>query len=233
MAGARQYPARWEADVVLRDGAPVHVRPIRPDDAPRIDALHRRLSAQTVYFRFFSPLSTLPPKMLERFVNVDYHDRMALVALLGDEVVAVARYDRLERPGGEGDDAEVAFLVDDAHQGRGLGTLLLEHLAVVAREEGIARFVADTLPENTRMLRVFREAGFGDERRFSDGVVRVVFSITPTEASLAATEERDRHAVARSVHRLLHPRSVAVVGANRRRGTVGRLLLDRLLRSEF
>ncbi len=233
MAEPRPYPTRWEADVVLRDGATVHVRPIRPDDARRIEALHRRLSAETVYFRFFSPLSTLPPHLLARLVNVDYHNEMALVAELGDEVVAVAHYVRLHGTLLAGDEAEVAFLVDDAHQGRGLGTLLLEHLAVVAREEGIARFVADTLPDNTKMLRIFHEAGFGDERRFADGVVRVAFRIEPTDASLAAVDERERHATARSVRRLLHPESVAVVGANRRRGTVGRALLDRLLSSGF
>src|SRR3954466_15694522 len=118
------YPARFASDVVLSDGGTVHVRPTLPPDAPAIEALHSRLSAETVYLRFFTPLPRLSPQLLQRFVNVDYADRMALVAELGDDIVGVPRYDRL--PGTA--EAEVAFVVDDAHQGRGLGSLLLEHL---------------------------------------------------------------------------------------------------------
>lgn len=230
---APEYPERWEWDAVLRDGGTVHVRPIRPTDGPAIQALHGRLSAETIYFRFFSPVTTLSSRMLERFVNVDYLDRLALVAVLGDDIIAVGRYERLPSHAGEGDDAEVAFLVDDAHQGRGLGTLLLEQLAVFARAAGIARFVADTLPDNSRMLRVFHEAGFDDERTFADGVVRVVFPIRPTEASLARAQDREREATARSVRRLLSPRSVAVVGASRTAGTLGHQLVRNLLASGF
>jgi acyl-CoA synthetase (NDP forming)/GNAT superfamily N-acetyltransferase len=227
------YPSRWEADVVTRDGATVHVRPIRPSDGLRITALHSRLSAETIYFRFFSPMTTLSSKMLERFINVDYVDRLALVALLGDDIVAVGRYERLPSSGDEGDEAEVAFLVDDAHQGRGLGTTLLEHLAVAAREAGITRFVADTLADNRRMLRMFHEAGFDDHRTFADGVVRVVFPITSTEASRSLSHHREREAAARSVRRLLAPRSIALVGASRKTGSLGRELLAQLLSGDF
>jgi acyl-CoA synthetase (NDP forming)/GNAT superfamily N-acetyltransferase len=219
--------------VVLRDGSTVHLRPIRPSDADRIRALHGRLSAETIYFRFFSPLATLSPKMLDRFVHVDYVDRFALIALLADDIVAVGRYERLPSGAGLGGDAEVAFLVDDAHQGRGIATVLLEYLAARAAEVGITRFLADTLPENTRMLRVFHEAGFDDQRTFADGVVRVVFSIQPTEASVAASHQREREAAARSVRRILAPRSVAVIGASRERGSLGNELLRRLLQSGF
>ena len=227
------YPSGWESDVVLRDGGTVHVRPIRPSDGPGIRALHGRLSPETIYFRFLSPLPTLSPKLLERFVRVDYVDRMALVALLGGEIIAVGRYERLPSLAGPGDQAEVAFLVDDAHQGRGLGTVLLEQLAALARAAGITRFVADTLPDNSRMLRVFHEAGFDDQRTFADGVVRVAFDIQPTAASVAASQERERLATARSVRRLLAPRSVAVVGASRRPGTLGHELLRVLLAGAF
>ncbi|HZQ27113.1 MAG TPA: GNAT family N-acetyltransferase [Acidimicrobiales bacterium] len=224
------YPAQWEADVVMADGGTVHVRPIRPDDADRLRSLHQRLSAETIYLRFFSPIPTLSDAMVERFTNVDYVDRMALVAELGEDLVGVARYDRL----GEGaTTAEVAFVIDDAHQGRGLGTLLLEHLAATAREAGIHEFVADTLPGNNRMLNVFRAAGFGDERHLSDGVVRVRFRIDPTEASVSAMHDRERHAAARSVQRLLAPRSIAVIGASRTGGTLGHEVLRNLVRGGF
>jgi acetyl coenzyme A synthetase (ADP forming)-like protein len=236
-ARAAGYPSRWEADVVVADGGTVHVRPIKPSDAAALRALHERLSPETVYFRFFTALPHLAPAMLERFVNVDYVNRMALVAELGDELIGVARYDRL--PGGSppegsaGPDAEVAFTVDDAHQGRGIGTILLEHLAVVARDNGIARFVADTLPNNQRMLRVFHDAGFAEERAYADGVVRVAFPIEPTDASLTAMDDRERQAAARSVERLLRPRSVAVVGAGRHPGGVGHQVLRNLLDGGF
>ncbi|MGH8919763.1 MAG: GNAT family N-acetyltransferase, partial [Actinomycetes bacterium] len=223
------YPARWEADAVLADGGTVLVRPIKASDGPGIVALHRRLSEETVYLRFFSALPELSPALLDRFTNVDYVDRMALVALLGPDIVAVARYDRT--PGS--DQAEVAFVVDDAHQGRGLATLLLEHLAAAAGEAGIRHFVADTLPHNRRMLGVFQDAGWKAERSFAEGVVRVSFPIEPTEGSAAAMHERERRAAAASVARLLRPRTIAVIGASRRPGSVGQVLFRNLLAGGF
>jgi acyl-CoA synthetase (NDP forming)/GNAT superfamily N-acetyltransferase len=223
------YPGRFEADVVLSDGGTVHVRPIRSDDDARLESLHSRLSAETVYLRFFSPMPRLSPELVQRFVNVDYEDRMALVAVLGDELISVARYDRL--PGTR--DAEVAFVVDDAHQGRGVATLLLEHLALAARENGIERFVAETLPQNRRMLDVFRSAGFGDERSFGDGVVAVSFHIDPTPESALAAERREHVASKKSVERLLAPRSIAVVGASRDPASIGNAIFRHLLAGGF
>ena len=244
------YPPRWESDVVLSDGGTVHVRPIRPSDAGALVALHHRMSAESIYLRFFSPMPTLSPATVQRFVNVDYVDRLALVAELGEQIIAIARYDRLARPptatdtparwsdelaGGiaGGASAEVAFIVDDAHQGRGIATILLEHLAAAAKDAGIARFVGDTLPENKRMLTVFRDAGFGIERAFADGVIRVAFDIEPTEASVAAMHEREHHAASRSIDRLLSPASVAVIGASRDPGAVGHRVLRNLLDGGF
>jgi acetyl coenzyme A synthetase (ADP forming)-like protein len=220
---------RWSHDVLLADGGTVHVRPITPEDGPRLVALHGRLSAETIYLRFFSPHPTLTPAEVRRFTHLDYDDRMAFVATLGDDIVAVARYDRL--PGT--DEAEVAFVVEDAHQGRGIGTLLLEHLAAYARTRGIRRFVADTLAHNRRMLNVFREAGYEEEVRLDGEVVRVTLSIEPTEAAEAAASERDRHATVRSVERLLAPRSIAVIGASRERGTIGHEIFRNLLAAGF
>jgi GNAT superfamily N-acetyltransferase len=124
---ASEYPAHWEADVVLRDGRPCHLRPIRPDDSARLVEFHSRLSAETIYFRFFAPYPELSERDVTRFVNVDYTDRVALVATEGGELIAVARFDRLNPR-----DAEVAFVVRDDHQSRGLGAVLLEHLAAAA-----------------------------------------------------------------------------------------------------
>jgi acyl-CoA synthetase (NDP forming)/GNAT superfamily N-acetyltransferase len=229
----RNYPARWESDVILSDGSTMHIRPIRPTDGAGIEALHQRLSPETIYFRFFTPLSKLSAKMLDRFINVDYVERLALIGQLGDDIIAVARYERLSSTWEGGPEAEVAFLVDDAHQGKGIGTVMLEHLTGAAKQAGIVRFVADTLAENQRMLRVFHDAGYNDERHFADGVVRVAFGIDPTEKSEAASHERERRAAARSVRRLLTPTSVAVIGASRHPGTLGHVLFTGILAGGF
>src|ERR1700681_4126433 len=143
-----------ETDVLLSDGTTARVRPICPPDGTALRALHARLSRETIMLRFFGPHPRLSDAEVERFTHVDGVDRVALVAERAGEIVAVARYDR--EPGS--DEAEVAFVVEDAFQGRGLATILLEHLASAARSFGIRRFVADTLSENFRMLGVFRDA---------------------------------------------------------------------------
>ncbi|HWS45677.1 MAG TPA: GNAT family N-acetyltransferase, partial [Acidimicrobiia bacterium] len=223
-----EYPAQWESDVVLTDGGTVRLRPVRPDDDQRLLALYERLSDESIYLRFFSPVPRPTAAQLERLTNVDYDHSLALVAELGDDLVAIARYDRVA-PG----EAEVAFTVDDAQQGRGLGTLLLEHLAVVARANGIHTFSADTLPGNTRMLNVFKDAGWTAERRFVEGTVHVRFSIEPTPTSVAAVEARESQAEAASIVRLLSPRSIAVVGASREPGTIGHEVFRNLLTYGF
>jgi len=228
-AAVAGYPAEWEADVVLADGGTVHIRPIRPDDGPALVAFHERLSADTIYLRFFSPKPVLTPRDVARFTHVDHDARVALVALLGGELIGVARYDRM--PGTS--EAEVAFVIEDHHQGRGLGTIFLEYLAAVAREHGITRFVADTLPQNVRMLDVFRTAGFTADQHYSEGVVRVTFDIEPTERSQEAMHARERTAAAQSIRRILEPRSVAVIGAGRERGTIGHEVFRNLISGGF
>src|SRR4051794_22622499 len=129
-------PPHWEADIVAADGGTVHLRPICPEDADGINGLMERSSDQTRYYRFFGPMKRLSEKDLHRFTHVDYVDRVAFVLVLGDQVIGVGRYDRLPDTA----EAEVAFLIEDAHQGRGLGSVLLEHLAAAGRERGIERF---------------------------------------------------------------------------------------------
>ncbi|MQA09118.1 MAG: GNAT family N-acetyltransferase [Pseudonocardiaceae bacterium] len=223
------YPRRWEADVVLSDGGTVHLRPITPDDKDAILAFHGRLSDRTRYFRYFGPYPRMPRRDLERFTNVDHHDRVAFVAMLGDDIVSVGRYERL----GESNQAEVAFVVEDAHQGRGLGSILLEHLAAAARERGLSSFVAEVLAENAQMVRVFREAGYQVSREIEEGVLHLEFAIDPTEESLAVARSREQAAEARSVHNLLHPRSVAVIGASTDPTKLGYAVLTNLLTADF
>ena len=214
---------------MLADGGTVHVRPITPDDADRLRAFHSRLSPDTVYLRFFSMVRTLSAREVERFTTVDHDERAAVVALLRDEIVGVVRYDKL--PGTT--DAEVAVVVEDAHQGRGLGSMLLEHLESAAQERHVERFVADVLPSNTRMIAVFRSAGFEIERHMEDGYVELVFPIRQTPASREVVRAREHRAEARSVARLLSPTTVAVIGASREPGTAGHEVFRTLLAHGF
>ena len=222
-------PAYWECDVVLADGGTVHVRPLGPEDGDRLVAFHAGLSDETVFLRFFSPKPTLSAGEVERFTHLDHHTRVALVAELGDRFVGVARYER-ERGT---DSAEVTFVVSDEHQGRGIGTVLLEHLAATARERGITRFVAQTIAHNRHMLGVLRSAGFAERTRIEGGVVHVELLIEPTDRAWAAVEEREHRSEAASVARVLTPRSVAVIGASRNPDTVGHQVFRNLLAGGF
>jgi acyl-CoA synthetase (NDP forming)/RimJ/RimL family protein N-acetyltransferase len=223
------YPAQWETHAVLNDGALVELRPIRPADRDLIDAFHKRQSPESIYFRFFRYRPELSANELDYFTQVDYRDRMAFVGLLGGELVAVARYERLT----DRDVAEVAFFVDDGHHGRGLATLLLEYLAAAARGRGLTGFTATVLPENYRMLGVFRRAGFDVSTRFDDGVIEVELDISVTAETSSAIASRQSRARTQSVARLLRPGSVAVVGASRRPGSVGHELLRNIRRGGF
>ena len=222
-------PAGWEGDVVLADGGTVHVRPIRRDDGERLVAFHARLSPESVYYRFFSPKPRLTDKEIEKFTTVDFVDRAALVAMLGDDVVAVARFDRW--PGT--DEAEVAFVVDDVHHGRGISTLLLEHLVAIAIERGIRRFTAEVLPDNRAMLAVFHRAGFEVTAHYASGIIDVSFDIDPTPHFVESVERREQRAESRSIARLVHPRSIAVIGASDRPGSIGRAVLRNLVTAGF
>ncbi|MHB9758286.1 bifunctional acetate--CoA ligase family protein/GNAT family N-acetyltransferase [Streptomyces sp. BYX5S] len=231
------YPAHWEADVVLRDGGTARIRPITTADAEHLTSFYEQVSDESKYYRFFAPYPRLSAKDVHRFTHHDYVDRVGLAATVGGEFIATVRYDRINAQGmpatAPADEAEVAFLVQDAHQGRGVASALLEHIAAVARERGIRRFAAEVLPANTKMIKVFRDAGYTQKRSFEDGVVRLEFDIEPTEASLAVQHAREQRAEARSVQRLLAPGSVAVIGVGRAAGGVGRSVLDNLKDAGF
>ena len=222
------YPQQWEADAVLGDGSVVHLRPITPDDEDRLRLFHSQLSPETVYYRFFAPYPELTDKDVRRFTHVDHVDRVGLVATVAGEIVGVGRYDRVSPT-----DAEIAFTVRDDYQGRGLGSVLLEHLAVAARERGFRRFVADVLPQNRRMTATFSRAGYRVAQELEDGVVKLAFEIEPTESVRTVMQAREQRAEALSVERFLRPRSVAVVGASRRTESLGNLMVRLLREGKF
>ncbi|GII54870.1 GNAT family N-acetyltransferase [Planotetraspora thailandica] len=224
-----RYPAHWEADVVLSDGGTAHLRPIRPDDAEPLRSFYSRLSEQSIFYRFFGPRPRLTDREIAWFTNVDYDNRVALIATIGTEMVAVVRYDRVTPE----DHAEVAFLVEDAHQGRGVASVLMEHLRAAARERGIRTFIADVLPGNHRMTGLFRQAGYTAESQFEDGVVRMTLDLATTETSREVRLAREHRSEARSIERLLKPESVAVIGASREPGGIGQAVLRNLLGADF
>ncbi|MFF4531135.1 GNAT family N-acetyltransferase [Streptomyces sp. NPDC001407] len=231
------YPTHWEADVVLRDGGTAQIRPITPDDAQRLVSFYEQVSDESKYYRFFAPYPRLSDRDVHRFTHHDYVDRVGLAATVGGEFIATVRYDRIGPRGlpssGPADEAEVAFLVQDAHQGRGVASALLEHIAAVARERSIRRFAAEVLPANTKMIKVFTDAGYTQKRSFEDGVVRLELDLEPTDRSLAVQRAREQRAEARSVHRLIAPGSVAVIGTGREPGGMGRTVLRNLLAGGF
>ncbi|WP_329402132.1 GNAT family N-acetyltransferase [Streptomyces melanogenes] len=231
------YPAHWEADVVLRDGGTARIRPIAADDAERLVSFYEQVSDESKYYRFFAPYPRLSAKDVHRFTHHDYVDRVGLAATVGGEFIATVRFDRINAQGrpasAPADEAEVAFLVQDAHQGRGVASALLEHIAEVARERGIRRFAAEVLPANNKMIKVFTDAGYQQKRSFEDGSVHLTLDLEPTAESLAVQRAREQRAEARSVQRLLAPGSVAVIGTGRAPGGVGRTVLRNLLGAGF
>ncbi|MBZ5741191.1 bifunctional acetate--CoA ligase family protein/GNAT family N-acetyltransferase [Nocardioides mangrovi] len=221
-------PSHWEADVLLRDGRTAHIRPIRPEDREVFTEFYARVSDQSKYYRFFSPMPRLSERDTERFIHVDNVARVAFVLTLQGRIIAVGRYDTI-KPG----EAEVAFLVEDQHQGRGIGQLLLEHLAQAGRERGVERFVAEVLPDNARMIQTFRDAGYKVVSEYDEGVLQLEFSIDPTDTAIGLTYQREHKAEAASIEKFFNPRSVAVIGASRRQETIGQALVRNLITGDF
>ncbi len=223
---ARQEAAGWEG--LTSDGHVVRVRPVTPADEEGLGRLAAGLSDRTVYLRFFSMNRHAAAKYLRALARHGDEDHDALVAEVGGLVVAVAGWDRTG-----GDEAEVALLVADDQQGRGIGMLLLEELRARAERCGIRRLVADTLPENRRMLDVFGSSGLHTERRTEQGVTRSVLDTTFDDGALMLVDEREAHAERASLAPLLAPRSVAVIGAGRRPDNVGHQVLRSIVEGRF
>lgn len=224
------YPTRYESDILLRDGSTLHLRPIRPGDFQPLIDFHKRLSPRSVYFRFFSPLPDLSEERARALANVDYNDTFALVGELAGRVVGVARYYRDQQARHR---AEVAFLIEDALQGRGIATRMLERLAEIAREKEITTFDAYVLGDNRKMMDVFLHTGFEVERRLEGGVFQVTFPITATPEFEEKVALRSQSAASASMKAFFEPRSVAVVGAGRKRGGIGAEVFHNLLAAGF
>jgi acetyl coenzyme A synthetase (ADP forming)-like protein len=221
-------PAVAPADVILRDGSTLRLRPPTTEDVDALIEFFAQLSARSRYLRFHGARS-VDHQVVASFVEPDWVTNGALVGRYEGTIVALANYSRLRDPAA----AEVAFAVADDFQGRGVGTRLLERLAERAAAVGIEHFVAEVLADNSAMLAVFRDAGFDITRSLAAGEVEVQFPIAATEAFRAQVADRDHVAVAASLQPFFAPRSVAVVGASRRRGSIGGELFRNILAADF
>jgi acetyl coenzyme A synthetase (ADP forming)-like protein len=221
---AATYPAQFEADVVLRTGHTLHVRPIRAEDRDRLLAFYGRLSPETLHARFFDLCSAQRAVVYSPAV-VDYALEFGVIGESAGDIVAVAHYFVSRQ---EPKVAEVAFAIADAVQGVGVGTKLLEVLVAAARAQGVERFEADVLADNRRMLDVFTCMGFAVATAISAGTIHLSFPIASTLLTEQRAAERSQHAAAASMRAIFAPRSIAVVGASRRRGQLGNEIVRNL-----
>lgn len=212
-----EQSSQWTSSVVLGDGETVSIRPLGPADQPRLLEFHHRQSADSIYRRFFSPKPTLSQGELDQITRFEPDDRAALVVESHGEILGWASYARWTGRA----DADAAFMVDDRHHGRGIATLMLEHLAAIATAHGIDRFTAEVLAENRPMLTVFAKAGWPIERRFDSGVIEIDFALDETAEFVDSVSRREQRADSSAMARLLLPRSTAVIGATDREGTFG------------
>lgn len=227
------YPSKYETEVLLKDGSRILLRPIKQEDTERWLALFRRLSQETKILRFHRDPGEMGPEDALRFCTVDYKNTFALVAEVqkgkGKEIVAVGRYYRLPRK----HVARVAFAIEDAYHGLGIGTRLIEWLANIARDNGIKSFEGDVLAENERMMNVLRDYGFHIESELKGGVYHVTIPITRSRRVEKKEEERERISTLNSIRHILAPRSVAVIGASRQAGSIGQLILQSIMQNGF
>ena len=226
---------------LLADGSTVEIRQAGPADFDAVKAMHQAMSPDNTYLRFFNISRLAAETEARRICREPRPGHVALLALSDGEVVGCASFDVTAVPGSDGslpDDghrmAEVAFAVADHMHHRGIATLLLEHLVSTARSHQVTIFTAETLPENTAMLQVFSDAGLPVHRHYADGVMDLTFPLpsdeggTDLDSYLNAVAERERRADTASLRHVLAPESVVVIGASRRRGTVGRSILDNI-----
>lgn len=226
----------WSKDVILKDGTSLRLRPISAKDEERLTNLFNRLSKQTVYRRFMGHLPRLGEREVHRFTHLDFENEMAIVALKedkaepgGEKLIAVGRFIRLPAP----THAEVAFTVEDAYQGLGIGTHLFQELLPFARLAEIEVLEAEVLVENKEMLGVFMNMGFTVSTQREYGVIHIEFSFEETPVTQERRFAREKQARIASMAHLFRPRSVAVVGASDRRGTIGHALMQNLLSQDF
>jgi acyl-CoA synthetase (NDP forming)/RimJ/RimL family protein N-acetyltransferase len=221
---------------LLTDGTTIEIRAARPQDLDAVRDMHEKLSPDSLYLRFFSMSPSAAGQEARRLCREPAPDHAALLALLDGELIGCGSYECDDPPS---QSAEIAFTVADDMHNRGVGMLLLEHLISLARSRGLHAFTAETLSENAPMLRVFADAGLQAHRALADGEYHLTFPLPTSEADIAlgsyrdAVAERERSADVASLRHVLAPASVAVIGAGRRPGSVGRAILHNIVTGGF
>jgi acyl-CoA synthetase (NDP forming)/GNAT superfamily N-acetyltransferase len=240
VAGPGRVTVSAEADPsvysLLADGTTIGIRPARPEDLDAVREMHEKLSPDSLYLRFFSMSPRAAEGEARRLCREPAPDHAALLAMMDGELIGCGSYECDDPSSGS---AEVAFAIADDMHHRGAGMLLLEHLVSLARSRGVHTFTAETLSENAPMLRVFADAGLQARRTIADGVYDLTFPLPAGEADAAlgsyrdAVAERERSADVASLRHILAPASVAVIGASRRPGSVGRVILHNIVSGGF
>ena len=223
-------PKQLEGEVVLRDGRTVHLRPARAEDQVLVEDYLIGLSDETRRLRFWTT-SIDVTDVATKAVHGDTPDHLTLLALTGRDggtIVGGAQYIRQNATR-----AELSVSVADELQGSGLGSLLIGNLVAAAFEAGILILEAKVLPENHRMIQVFRQSGFPISIHAKPGAVSVEIATAPTEEAAAQFEEREATAAANAVRSILSPDNVAVIGASRDEESIGGRLLRNLLTHPF
>ncbi|MFE2092348.1 GNAT family N-acetyltransferase [Streptomyces sp. NPDC059460] len=209
---------------LLTDGTTVCIRPVAPSDHDQLEGLYEEMSPENLRLRFFAASHRSARLAADRVCAPTRTGYRALLAETQGRVIGLAEYDT----GDEKDSAEVSVAVADGLHHRGVGTLLVEHLVSAARAEGITTFTADALSENHEVLKLFADLGLRTDRRFEGPEVRCTIVLDQSDTYLTAVEERGRAADVVSLKPLLQPKVIAVVGAGRRPGSVGRAILHQL-----
>ncbi len=220
---------------LLTDGTTVLIAPARPQDEQAVRQMHAQMSPDNIYLRFFSISPAAADREAKRVCRPPDDEHCALLAWLGSQLVGVASYEPTGKPGV----AEIAFAVVDHMHGRGVATLLLDHLVSIARLRGLRAFTAETLADNVAMLRVFANAGLGAKRQMAEGVIETTFPLPADEADqhlhsyLDSVAMRERFADVASLRHLLEPSVVAIVGASRKPGRVGHAIVKNVVSAGF
>ncbi len=213
--------------IIMRDGSTATLRLSRPEDKNEIVSFFHRITPESRWERFFS-IAEPDEKLIKSLCDSSNpHSQLTLLTTRiqsgKERIIAIATYSAVDK-----ERAEVAFTVDDAFQGKGLGTLLLERLAVLAANNGFQRFWAITDAHNKRMIEIFQNSGFQLKQKLEEGSVEVEFSVLPTKESAAHSEMLDRVFTAASIRPLFQPTSVAVIGASRNPTSIGYRILHAL-----
>ncbi|HEY7043404.1 MAG TPA: GNAT family N-acetyltransferase [Nocardioidaceae bacterium] len=217
----------YVSEAFLAEGSVAEVRSVEPSDKEGLLRLHAQASDESIRRRFFALNRDQAARYVEHVCSGE-SDTISLVAVLNGQIVGLVTAE-----GDGSDSAEVALFVDESKHGFGIGTLMLEHLAAWTYGHGIDVFHAEVLSDNLPMLRVFRDAGFDLEQHQDHGVVSVTLDVRPTRRSQAATDRRERHAERASLRPLFEPSAVAVIGVSRRRGGIGREIVENIRSENF